>query len=97
VASWTDISARSALLRLRAVRLQLETAFTVCSTAENALLLRRVREARQAIQNAKHTAHWVHVHLDEPNHVPADSLADTRDTLVELESLVSRLEAQLQP
>lgn len=92
-----DISARSVQLRLQAMELQLAAAFTSCETAENALLIDRVQNARKAIEHAKQTVRNVRVNLDEPKHVPANSVVGLRDKLARIESLVSRLEARLQP
>ena len=87
-----ELYARSTRLRVRAMELQLSAAFTFCSTAENALDLGRVQNARKAIGNARRTALVVGLHLDEPNHVPADALANIADGLAELKTLISRFE-----
>lgn len=91
------IAARSAQLRLRAMELQLAAAFSHCEAAESALLLDRVQNARHAIDRARHTVHSVRCHLDEPKHIPTDSVAGLRHKLGAIESLVSRLEGRLQP
>lgn len=49
------------------------------------------------VERARHTVQRVRAHLEEPNHIPADSVAGTRDRLVELESLISKLEEQSYP
>jgi hypothetical protein len=93
----SEVQSRAAQLRIRAIQLQLLAAFNFCSTAQNALVLGRVQCFREAIENARHTAQTVRVHLDEPHHVPADSIAGIRDRLAELERQLSRLEARFQP
>ena len=60
-----ELNTRSAQLPVLAMRLQLSAACTLCS-AENALALGRVQNAREAIANARRTAGWVRLHLDEP-------------------------------
>jgi len=91
------LDARCTQLRVRAVELQLSAAFTICSTAENALVLGRVQHAREAIGNARRTAGVVRVHLDEPKHVPADSVASIAERLAELQTVISRFEERLLP
>jgi len=90
------IRSRSASSRVRAIQLQLRAAFHVCSTAKTAILLNRVQDAREALENAKHTAHIVRAHLSEPSHVPTDSFACIHNKLLELESLIARVEVRLQ-
>ena len=87
-----ELHARCAQLRVEAMALQLSSAFRVCTTAENAVVLGRFRNAREAIANARRTAERVRLHLDEPNHVPADAIASIADQLTELETLISRCE-----
>lgn len=87
-----ELSFRSAQLRLKAMQVRLAAAFSFCSTAETALYLGNQEHARQAIENARQTALNVRVHLDVPNHVPADSVRGVRDSLTELEESISRLE-----
>jgi len=89
-----ELNARSAQLRVKAIRLQLDAAFTFCSTAGTAFILGRVQNAREAIANARHTAEAVHIHLAEPNHVPADSVASIADRLAQLENEISGLEGR---
>jgi len=83
-------------LRVRAMQSQLTAVSNLCSTAENAVTLGQVQLGLKAVQKAKHTAQWVRVHLEEPNHVPADSVSDIRGQLKELERRILALEAQLQ-
>lgn len=85
---------RAARLRLQAARTQLTAALTYCSTAENALVLGQAEKGRQAIQKARHTAETVHAHIEEPNHLPADSVAIMRDHLGELRRKISNIEAR---
>ena len=92
----TLLEARSAELREKAMRLQLDAAFAFCSTAGTAFILGRVQNARAAIANARHTAETVHLHLAEPHHVPADSVASIADRLAQLENEISGLEGRFQ-
>jgi phage shock protein A len=78
------------------MRSQLTSAFKLCSTAENALVLGQVQLGHNAVEKARHTAHWMRAHLEEPNHVPADAVASIGEQLAELEKRISNLEAQLQ-
>ena len=82
-------------LRLRAMHSQLTSASNFCSTAENALIAGRLQLGLDAVERAKHTVQRVRTHLEEPNHVPADSVAGIRDRLVELEKQISELEVRL--
>jgi hypothetical protein len=95
VAGPTNIGLKGAQLRLRAMESQLDAAFNYCSTAQNALaVLGRVKDARRAIENARHTAESVRAHVNEPNHVPADSVAGINDRLAELGGRISRVETR---
>jgi phage shock protein A len=87
------VRSRAAQLRLQAMRSQLTSAFSFCLTAENALALGQVQLALRAVQNAKNTVQSVRGHLEEPNHVAADSMAGIHDQLTELERQISNLEA----
>ncbi len=87
---------RGARLRLQAMQAQITAAFIYCSTAENALVLGRVEYGRKASEKARHTAQVVRAHLNEPNHVPADSVAEILNQVTELERRVASLEARLQ-
>jgi len=78
------------------MRSQLTAAFNYCSSAENAFAFGRVQLGINAVQKAKHVAQKVRVHLEEPNHVPADAVAGIRDELAGLERQISSLEARLQ-
>jgi len=85
-----------AQLRLRAIQSQLDAAFTYCSTAETALtVLGRVENARRAIEKARRAAELVQAHVNEPNHVPADSVDRINERLTELDTRVSSIEARL--
>ena len=84
----------SAGLRVRAVRSQLRAAFTICATAKTALDLHEVGLAREAVKNAKRTAHWVRAHLNEPNHVPTDAIAGLAEQLAALEQQIRILETK---
>lgn len=92
---FTALRSRTVQLRLRAMRSQLAAASNLCLTAGNALTLGQVRLGIDAVHKARHTVQRVRVHLEEPNHVPADSVAGIRDRLVELEEQISNLEARL--
>ena len=85
----------SAGLRVRAVRSRLRAAFTICATAKTALDLHEVGLAREAVKNAKRTAERVRVHLNEPNHVPTDAIADIAKELAELDQQIAKLERQI--
>ena len=92
-----DASSRTAAhVRLRAIESQLTSAFTYCTTGENALVvLGRVKTARRSIEKARHTAEKVRTHVREPNHVPADSVAGINQRLAELDRRISVIEARL--
>ena len=86
-------SLRSA--RFQAMESQLTSAFNYCLTAENALVvLDRMENARRAIEKARHVAEVVRVHVNEPNHIPADSVAIINQRLAELERRISGIEAR---
>jgi len=85
----------SATLRARAIRSQLRAAFTVCSTAKTAFDRHEVGLGREAVKNAKRTAERVRVHLNEPNHVPTDAIADIAKELAELDQQIAKLERQI--
>jgi len=72
-------------------------ASSICSTAENAVALGQVQLGLVVVQKAKHTAQWVRVHLEEPNHVPSNAVAAIRGVLAALESRISKLEAWFWP
>lgn len=93
--SFNAVRSRAAQLRLRAMRSQLAAASNFCSTAANAATLGQVQLGLDAVQKAKHTAQWVRVHLEEPNHIPADAVAGIRDELAALQRQISDLEAGL--
>lgn len=80
-------------MRLRALHSQLTAASNFCSTAKNAFVVGRLDLGRARVERARHTVQRVRAHLEEPNHIPADSVAGTRDRLVELESLISKLKS----
>ncbi len=86
---------KARLTRLQAMHSQLTSALKLCSAAENALVLGHIQLGHNAVTKARHTAHWIRVHLEEPNHIPVDSVASTRDRLAELEERVSTIEARL--
>ena len=86
---------RNSPLKSRA-RALASTALNFCSTAENAFVLGEIRRGHKAIEKARHTADRVRVHLDQPNHISADSVPGIRDQLASLEKRISNLEARLQ-
>ena len=89
-------SLRNASIRLRAMESQLTSAFNYCSTADNALtILGRVEHARRATERARHVAEVVRAHLNEPNHVPADSVAGIKKRLAELDEQIAIIKARL--
>ena len=90
------LRSRAAQLRLQAMRSQLTAATNFCLAAENALIVGRLQLVGDAVERAKHTVQQVRAHLEEPNHIPADSVAGIRDRLEELEKQISDLEAGLQ-
>ena len=92
-----NVRAQAAQFRLQAVESQLSAAFTFCSVAKTAQGIGEVQHGCKAIKHARHTAQTVRVHLDEPDHVPADSLPDILDRLSELEEQLSRLEKGFAP
>ena len=75
---------------------QLTAATNFCLTAGNALIAGRLQLVGDAVERAKHVVHEVRRHLDEPKHIPADSVAGIRDRLAELEKQISKLEARFQ-
>ncbi len=79
-------------MRLEVIQTRLITAFNVCITAENALVLNRVRHGREAIEKARHTAQSIRAHISEPGHVPADSVSGVLGRLAELEKQISKVE-----
>lgn len=84
-----------AQLRMKAIQSQLDAAFTYCVTAETALsVLGRVENARRAIERARRAAELVRAHVNEPNHVPADSVDRIKERLTELDSRISSLQAR---
>jgi hypothetical protein len=87
-----NLRSRAAQLRLQAIESQLSAAFTFCSVAKTAQALGRIQHGREAIKHASHTAQMVRFHLDEPDHVPADSRPDALGQLAELEEQLSRLD-----
>jgi len=96
MAGQTNIGLKGPPLRLRAMQSQLDAAFNYCSTAQNALaLLGRVKHARTAIEKARHTAELVRAHVNQPNRVPADSVAGIQDRLAELGGQIARVETRL--
>ena len=87
-----------AQLRVKAIQSQLDAALTYCSTAETALaVLGRVENARRAIEKARRAAELVRAHINEPNHVPADSLNRINERLTELDTRISSIEARWPP
>ena len=92
--SFKAVRSRAARVRLQAVRTQLTAALNYCSTAENALVFGQTEKGRQAIERATHTAQSVHAHIEEPNHLPTDSVASVRDQLAELHRKISNIEAR---
>jgi len=94
--SFKAVQSRAARLRLHAMQAQLNSAFNYCLTAKNSFVLGQVQLGHRALEKARHTAQFIHAHLKEPNHVPADSVAGILDQLAELEKRISSVEAQLQ-
>ena len=74
-------------LRLQAMQSHIAAAFRLCSTAENLLHRRRVQEGRKVLETAKQTAQLISQEVAEPTHL-ADSMADIRNQLAELESRI---------
>jgi hypothetical protein len=83
---------RAAQLRSKAIHTQIAAAFTYCSTAENALVVAKIQQGREAIEKASHVVQVVRAHLDEPRHVPADSVTGIVDELTQLEKRIAELE-----
>lgn len=89
-------SKTAAQVRLQAMELQLTSAFNYCSTGENALaVLGRVATAQHSIEKARHAAEKVRTHVEEPNHVPADSVTGINERLAELDRRIFDIEGQL--
>jgi len=81
--------------RFQAMESQLRSAFNYCLTAENAVgVLGRLETARRAIERARHVAEVVRGHVNEPNHVPGDSVEIINQRLAELERRISGIEAR---
>jgi hypothetical protein len=86
---------QSAELRARAIRSKVAAAGTLCSVAGNALILGNTQTAHEALEKVKRTAEWVRVHLNDPHHVPADSVADLVDLVAELDRVIFPLESRI--
>lgn len=89
------MSTRAKQLRLQAIQIQLDTAFTYCSTAEKALFFGQVDNASKAVGNARHIAQKTREHIVEPHHVPEESLPSLQERLIKLDTQISSLEARL--
>ena len=95
------LRARSAELRLQSIKAQLSTGFTFCGLVESDISPKsnisktRIDEAHNVVARLRHTVESVRKHLDEPHHVPPDSLADARDELERLENRVIAVEERL--
>ena len=95
------LRASSAELRLRSIKAQLLTGFTFCELVESSISPKshisqtRIDEAYSVVSRLRHTVELVRKHLDEPHHVPPDSLADARDELKRLKNRVIAVEERL--
>ena len=90
----SGVALRAKQLRLDAIQTQLDTGFTYCSTAEKALFLGKVEQGRQALANARHVAQKTREHMDEPHHVPDESLAGLHDRVKDLDAQISSIEGR---
>jgi len=76
----------AAQTRLRAIETQLSLGHTLCSVADTAILYQRYSEARKALDRLRHAAETIRRHLDEPGHLPRESIAEMREKLKQLEA-----------
>ncbi len=89
------LHARSRQVRLRAIKAQLSASSTLCKLMEAAVDHGRTDELHNLIGKLRETLASVDRHLDEPHHVPKESLADVRDQLARLERRVAAIEKRL--
>ncbi len=85
----------AAEVRLRAIQSQLAAAFALCGTAETAIRLGQLENARTVIQKLLYSAEAIRHHVDEPHHVPPASVPELRQQLAELNTSIRSVEKQL--
>ena len=88
------VAIRAKQLRLDAIKTQLDTGFTYCSTAEKALFLGKVERGRQALAHARYVAQKTREHMAEPHHVPDESLPGLHERVKELDAQISSIEGR---
>ncbi len=82
-------------VRLRAIKAQLSTGFTLCELAERDLSNRRPDNAHQTVERVRHTIETIRQHLDEPNYVSPNSLSELRGQLAQMEKRVLAVQSRL--
>ncbi len=82
-------------MRLRSIEAQLSAGSTLCRTMEATIGRGGTEDARNLLGQLRHTLESVRRHLDEPHHVPQESLAEARDQLAQLETQVLAVEKRL--
>jgi energy-converting hydrogenase A subunit M len=82
------LHARSAQVRLRAINAQISAGFTLCKLIEIDIGRGRTDEAHKLIGKLRKMVETVRRHVQEPHHLPTDSLTDVRQELVQLEERV---------
>ena len=89
------VRATAAQGRLQAVQAKLSLASTLCERAEQEIGCGHIDEARTAMERVRRIGRFVRVHPNHPHHVPANSLAETREQLAELERRLLAMAASL--
>jgi len=81
--------------RLRAVESQLSLSFTLCAVAETNIRYARLDEARKLVNQLRHFAETVRIHINQSNRLPAIAIGDLRVQLTQLEKRTENIESKL--
>ena len=89
------LQAIAAQSRLQAIQSQLALGFTLCTLAETQIRIGQFAEARRIVDKVEQSAETIRFHIDEPNHVPKDSIEDLHKHLTQLEIRVGQIGVSL--
>jgi hypothetical protein len=93
--AFRSVQAVTAQTRLQAIKARLSLALTFCSLAETELDYGELAAARKLLRIVRQTAESVSSHLEKPNYVPAEHLAELNEQLMRLESRMSSITVRL--
>ncbi len=89
------IKAEGMHIREQAIISQIKAGFTLCRAASQSIRLADFASAKRTVDRLAHSIERIHLHLEEPEHVPASSVPALYAELKKLEKELKGAEAEV--